>query len=166
MQGRAMTASPVHSRRVALGVVSVLLMKAPYRSPEAPCRKSSTQRISSIRTAHSVETPGTTAGGREVEKEKTVEDRGCALVEDRPEALRGVGMEVRDGHLAREYEGHGTSEQPEQEEQAAERLQDAGEPRQRSGGSGASTRHDGGRNSKQLGGAHLHEEKRGNNAQG
>jgi hypothetical protein len=61
--------------------------------------------------------------GREVEPDEAVERRGDAVVQHRPRTPR-KGEEVRHRHFAREGKGDRSGVQPEQEQPAAECLQD------------------------------------------
>src|SRR3954463_5191459 len=65
-----------------------------------------------------IEAPGAGAGSGEIEEEKAEHDRRMSLIENRPESLRSVTLEVGDGHLAREEKGHRTGVEAEQEEGA------------------------------------------------
>src|SRR2546425_7488930 len=76
-----------------------------------------------------IQAPRPRPGSREVEPDKAVEHRGDAVVHDRPEAHGGKNLEIRHRHLTGQQEGHGASEQAEEEQGAAECLEDTGESR-------------------------------------
>src|SRR3954451_129985 len=102
-----------------------------------------------------IEAPGAGAGSGEIEEEKAEHDRRMSLIENRPESLRSVTLEVGDGHLAREEKGHRTGVEPEQEERATVGLEDPCPPGQAAEGSCATSRHDRGGEAIELGGAEL-----------
>src|SRR2546430_6662308 len=77
---------------------------------------STMERSSGLRPAPGIQAPGPRSGGGEIEPDEAEQDGGVSLIEHRPEAVWRVAQEIRDGHLAREYEGHGAGEQPYQEE--------------------------------------------------
>src|SRR5713226_1002272 len=84
-----------------------------------------------------IQAPRPGSGGREVEPDEAVERGDHATGHDRPEALRDPELEERHRHFARQEEGDRASEQAEEEQAPAERLEDAGEPHlghQRDGG--------------------------------
>src|SRR2546422_9061420 len=62
-----------------------------------------------------IQAPRPRPGSREVEPDKAVEHRGDAVVHDRPEAHGGKNLEIRHRHLTGQQEGHGASEQAEEE---------------------------------------------------
>lgn len=74
-----------------------------------------------------IETPGPRPGGGEIEPEEAEKDGDGAAVDDRPEAQGSRHQEVGDRHLARQHERDGAGEKAQQEERAAERLEDAGQ---------------------------------------
>ena len=78
--------------------------------------------------AERVEAQRAGAGEDEIEEDEAVEDRGVAAVQEREEALRRVGEEIGDGHLAGKHEGDRAGEEAEGEKRAAEELEHAGEP--------------------------------------
>src|SRR2546422_8047464 len=63
-----------------------------------------------------IQAPRPRPGSREVEPDKAVEHRGDAVVHDRPEAHGGKNLEIRHRHLTGQQEGHGASEQAEEEQ--------------------------------------------------
>lgn len=73
-----------------------------------------------------IQTPWPRAGCREVEPQKTVEYGVRALVENRPETLRCVAHEVREGHLTREEKRDGTREETQKKQGTAEHFKDSG----------------------------------------
>src|SRR5437868_5426848 len=77
---------------------------------------STMERSRGLPAALGIQAPGPRPGGGEIEPDETEQDGGVSLIEHRPEAVGRVAQEIRDGHLAREYEGHGAGEQPYQEE--------------------------------------------------
>src|SRR5438874_11492150 len=77
---------------------------------------STIERSSGLLPAPGIQAPGPRPRGGEIEPDETEQDGGVSLIEHRPEAVGRVAQEIRDGHLAREYEGHGAGEQPYQEE--------------------------------------------------
>src|SRR6185436_13400183 len=98
------------------------------------------------------------ARGREVEEEETVENRGCTLIEHRPEVVSRMADEIRERHLARENERHRTSEESEKNQRAAYCFDDTGKPWQRADHGGPTAGHDRRRESEPLGRADLDEE--------
>src|SRR5438093_9625113 len=118
---------------------------------------STMDRSSGLLPPLGIQTPRPRPGGGEIEPDEAEQDRGMPLIEHRPEALRRVAQEIRDGHLAREYEGHGAGEQPYQEEQTAKGLEDPGDAGQRRDRRGTPARHDGRRKREQFGRPELHE---------
>ena len=65
----------------------------------------------------------------EVEPQPAIEDRQLAAVRFRPEAVRSVAGEIRDGHQAAGEEGDGSRQQSDRDEDAAEELDRAGDVR-------------------------------------
>src|SRR5882762_3635422 len=93
---------------------------------------STMDRSSGLPPPLGIQAPGPRPGGGDVEPDKAEQDGGMPLIQHRPKALWRVAQEIRDGHLARDNEGHGPGEQSEQQEQAAKRLEqsrDAGQRR-------------------------------------
>src|SRR5258708_5705635 len=79
-----------------------------------------------------VDAPVAGAMGGDEEKDEAVDDRKLTLVHDRPKAVWGVLQEVGDGHLtAGDERGH-RAEKPDGHEQAANELDDAADPGERS----------------------------------
>src|SRR6266516_4083296 len=122
---------------------------------------STIERSSGLGAALGIQAPGPRPRGGEIEPDKAEQDSGVSLIEHRPEAVWRVTQEIRDGHLARQNEGHRPGEQSAEEKQAAERLEGSGDPGQRHDRCGAPTRHDGRRKREDLGRPALHEEKGG-----
>src|ERR671920_315600 len=112
-----------------------------------------------------IQAPRSCTGCRQIQEEKAEENGGVPLVQDRPETLGCVALEVRHCHLAREDEGSGPGEQPDEEEETTIGLEDTGEPDKGAEGRGASIGHDGCREAVQLGGTELDEEKGGDDAE-
>src|SRR3954453_15403205 len=104
-----------------------------------------------------VEAPRPAAGGGEIEEEKAEHDRGMSLIENRPESLRSMTLEVGDGHLAGEEKGYWTGVEPEQEERATVGLEDPGPPGQAAEWGRATSWHDRSGKAIELGGAELDE---------
>src|SRR5438093_1905725 len=122
---------------------------------------STIDRSSGLPPPLGIQAPRPRPGGGEIEPDKAEQDGGVPLIEHRPKALGRVAQEIRDGHLAREDEGHRPSEQSDEEKQAAEHLERSGDAGQRRDRRGAPPWHDGRRKREQLGRPELHEEKRG-----
>src|SRR5436309_9769621 len=126
---------------------------------------STMERSRGLLPALGIQAPAPRPRGGEIEPDEAEQDGGVSLIEHRPEALWGVAQEIRDRHLARENEGHRPGEQSDEEEQAAKRLEDAGNAGQRRDRRGAPAWHDGCRKREQLGRPELHEEKGGDDAE-
>src|SRR4051794_39029221 len=82
-----------------------------------------------------------------------------SLIENRPESLRSVTLEIGDRHFAGEEKGHRTGVEPDQEERATVGLEDAGPPDQAAERGRSTSRHDRGGEAIELGGAELDKEK-------
>src|SRR6059036_3435919 len=80
---------------------------------------STIDRSSGLPPPFGIQAPWPRPGGGEIEPDKAEQNGGMPLIQHRPKALRRVAQEIRDGHLAREDEGHRPGEQSEQKEQAA-----------------------------------------------
>src|SRR3989440_9152363 len=89
---------------------------------------STMERSSGLRAAPGIQAPGPRSGGGEIETDEAEQDGGVSLIEHLPEAVWRVAQEIRNRHFAGENEGHRPSEQPDEEEQAAEHLEGSGEP--------------------------------------
>src|SRR6202171_6588699 len=80
---------------------------------------------------HRVEAVRAAACGREVKTGEAEQDRGGSTIDERKEyrrldaALEHVTQEIGERHLAREYEGHRTREQPEHQQRAADQFDSA-----------------------------------------
>src|SRR5712692_3532845 len=97
-----------------------------------------------------IQAPWPGAGGREVEPDEAVQHRGHATVHGRPEALRGVELEVRHRHFSSQEKGDRASEQTDEEEASAERLEDGAEAYLRHQPDGAAVRWNSRREREQL----------------
>src|SRR6266550_5418452 len=82
---------------------------------------STMERSSGLLPALGIQAPGPRPGGGEIEPDEAEQDSWVSLIEHRPEAVWRVTQEIRDGHLARQNEGHRSGEQSDEEQQAAER---------------------------------------------
>src|SRR5690606_2555934 len=80
--------------------------------------------------ARAVDREAAGAGGGHEEVDEGVEERELAAVLDRPEALRQVRDDVGGEHLDDEHQRDRAGEQAEHDQEAAERLEDAGEAEQ------------------------------------
>src|SRR5882762_10891940 len=76
-----------------------------------------------------IQAPRSRAGGREVEPDEATDRGGNAVVHDRPKAVWGKELEIRYGHFAGQQERYGRSEQADEEQGTADRLEDAGDPK-------------------------------------
>src|SRR6266446_2526891 len=63
-----------------------------------------------------VQAPRPGAGGCEVEPDEAVEHREQATVHGRPEALRGVELEIRHRHFSSQEKGNRATEQTDEEQ--------------------------------------------------
>src|SRR3954469_6572572 len=89
-----------------------------------------------------IEAPRAGADSGEIEEEKAEHNRRMSLIENRPESLRSVTLEVGNGHLTREEKGHWTGVEPEQEERATVGLEGPCPPDQGAEGGCPTSRHD------------------------
>ena len=71
-------------------------------------------------------TPWPAAGRGEIEEDEAVQHGELAAVDERPETLRRVGDEIGERHQPGEHERHGTREEADQEQRAADELQYSG----------------------------------------
>src|SRR3954452_13036445 len=112
-----------------------------------------------------IEAPGAGAGSGEIEEEKAEHDRRMALIENRPESLRSVTLEVGNGHLAGEEKGHWAGVEPDEEERATVCLEGPGPPGQAAIRGRSPSRHDRGGEAIELGSAELDKQKGGDDSQ-
>ena len=84
--------------------------------------------LATLPAPHRVEAPRSAAREGEVEEHEAEEDGRLALVQEREEAVRRVRDEIGEGHLAGEDEGDRPREEPERQQDAADDLENAGEP--------------------------------------
>src|SRR5437764_9092051 len=72
----------------------------------------------------SIDAPRARAGGREIEEDEAIEDRGFAHIDDGPEALREMSHEIAYRHLAGANESGEPGEQPQRDQRATGHLDD------------------------------------------
>src|SRR5690606_25714379 len=115
--------------------------------------------------ARAVDREAAGAGGGHEEVDEGVEERELAAVLDRPEALRQVRDDVGGEHLDDEHQRDRAGEQAEHDQEAAERLEDAGEAEQGEELRGPAFRPEAAEPAEQLLDAVLHEEQARNDPQ-
>src|SRR2546421_1369876 len=77
---------------------------------------STMERSSGLGAALGIQAPGPGPRGGEVKPGEAELDGRVSLIQYRPEAVWCVTQEIRDGHLARQNEGHRPGEQSDEEQ--------------------------------------------------
>src|SRR5260370_4526442 len=89
------------------------------------------RRMSALLAHHRIETPRPAAGESKIQKRKTKADGEVAFTDSRKEAARKMFDEIGRGHFAGQDKCHRSREQAEDQQRAADQLEQAGDPKWR-----------------------------------